>query len=69
MDNLILTLAIAFVLIVAALAFFGIGWLITGKSKIKPGACGRTPTENRGKDCGDQSSCDLCKKPDNEDRQ
>lgn len=60
MDNLILTLTIAFVLIAIALSLLGIGWLITGKSKIKPGACGRLPNKNKDDSCGDKTLCDLC---------
>lgn len=68
MDQLIPTLMGAFIIILIAIALLGIGWLITGKSKIKPGACGRTPSENRNKDCGESSACDLCKKPEDEKR-
>jgi len=69
MDQLIFTLIIAFIVILVALCLLGISWLITGKSKIRPGACGRTPSENRNKDCGEKSSCELCEKPEDEKRQ
>lgn len=62
MDNLIATLIAAFILILASLALLGIGWLITGKSKIKPGACGKLPNQKKDKSCGEKSSCDLCEK-------
>lgn len=52
---------IAFVVIVLALACLAIGWLITGKTKIEGGACGRDPTKKREDDC--QSLCSMCSKP------
>ena len=49
-------------LIGAALALIGIGYLITGKSRILPGACGRVPQKKRDKGCGgNEMTCDLCK--------
>ena len=66
MSTLFLTLGIAFVVIMVALALLGISWLITGKLKIRPGACGRDPTKNRNEDdsCGTGVNCHLCKKSD-----
>lgn len=58
MPNLFLTLVIAFVVIVLAIACLAIGWLITGKTKLERGACGRDPTHKKDESC--QSSCDLC---------
>ena len=46
MSNLFLTLVIAFVIIVFAIALLAIGWLITGKTKIEK-QCGRDPTKKR----------------------
>lgn len=64
MSTLLLTIFIAFVIVVVAISFLAIGWLITGKSKVQPGACGRDPTKKRDqKDCGDTTSCSLCEKP------
>ncbi|WP_068466467.1 hypothetical protein [Candidatus Protochlamydia phocaeensis] len=64
MSNLFLTLVIAFVLIVIAIACLAIGWLITGKTKIERGSCGRDPTKKRSpEECG-HTSCDLCMHPD-----
>lgn len=68
MDNLIITVTIAFVMVFICLCLLGISWLITGKSRIKPGACGKTPTQNKNNECGDITSCDLCKKPDDKER-
>ncbi len=59
MSNLFLTLIIAFVVIVIAIACLAIGWLITGKTKIERGSCGRDPTKKRDEDCS-TTSCDLC---------
>lgn len=65
MSTLLLTLALAFIVIVIALALLGLSWLLTGKSKIRPGACGRDPNKKiDGEDCGKRSSCGLCKKED-----
>lgn len=58
MSNLFLTLVIAFILIVLALAALAIGWLITGKCKIQKGACGKDPSKKQDEDC--HSSCSLC---------
>ena len=64
MSTLLLTLAIAFVIIVAAIAFLAIGWLITGKSKIQAGACGRNPSKKKNdEECG-KGSCGLCEHED-----
>lgn len=63
MSNLFLTLVIAFVVIVIAIACLAIGWLITGKTKIERGACGRDPHQKRDESCGPRQSCDLCSDP------
>jgi len=56
MPDLFLTLVIAFVIIVIAIALLAIGWLITGKTRIEKG-CGRDPTKKRDDSC---QSCDVC---------
>ena len=56
MSNLFLTLVIAFVIIVFAIALLAIGWLITGKTKIEK-SCGRDPTQKRDASC---HACELC---------
>lgn len=58
MSNFYLTLVIAFVIIVLALACLAIGWLVTGKSKLQRGACGKDPTQKKTDDC--DSICHLC---------
>lgn len=62
MSSLILTISIAFVIVALALLSLGIGWLITGRSKIQAGACGRDPTKKRDEEseCGHQRHCSLC---------
>jgi hypothetical protein len=64
LSTLFITLIIAFVVIVLAIACMAIGWLITGKSKIVRGACGMNPEELRKKECGsdEKISCSLCEK-------
>jgi hypothetical protein len=61
MSNLFLTLMIAFVVIVLAIACLAIGWLITGRTRIER-SCGRDPTQNKGEECRSNLSCDLCEK-------
>lgn len=58
MSNLFLTLVIAFVIIVLAIASLAIGWLFTGKTKLERGACGRDPTQKQDDSCN--SACNLC---------
>jgi hypothetical protein len=61
MSTLLLTLAIAFVIVVIAVGLLGIGWLITGKSRMQPGACGRDPHKrSKDEECGTSPQCQLC---------
>lgn len=62
MSNLFLTLVIAFVVIVIAIACLAVGWLITGKTKIERGSCGRAPGAKREEEegCGTTTSCHIC---------
>lgn len=69
MSTLLLTLAIAFIIVVLAIGLMAIGWLITGKSRLQPGACGKDPNKKRSKEnCGTETNCQLCEKPDQEDK-
>lgn len=69
MSLFILTLISAFVVVVLAFLCMAIGWLITGKSKIKGGMCGRDPTKKKeSKSCGDDVRCDLCEDDDEKKR-
>jgi hypothetical protein len=62
MSSLLSTLLIAFVIVLVAIGLLAIGWLITGRSKIKPGACGQDPNKKRDESCDTQENCSLCKK-------
>lgn len=62
MPAVAITVLIAFFIIGGALACLGIGLLLTGRSKIKPGACGRDPNKIREEGCGTEVSCQLCDK-------
>lgn len=58
---LTLTILIAFIVVLLAIASLAIGWLITGKSKIVRGACGLDPHKYRNQNCGTPNiHCDLC---------
>ena len=60
MSAIAITALIAFFVIGCALACLGVGLLLTGKSKIKPGACGRDPNKVREESCGTSANCQLC---------
>jgi hypothetical protein len=58
-SNLFLTLVIAFVIIVFAIALLAIGWLITGKTRVEK-ACGRDPIKKKEGSC---QSCEIDSPP------
>lgn len=60
MPAIVITVLIAFFVICGALVCLGVGYLLTGKPKIKPGACGRDPHKIREEGCGTSASCQLC---------
>lgn len=62
MTNLLLTLTIAFVIFAIAIGLLAIGWLITGKVKLRPGSCGKNPHMKQDESCGKNVSCALCEK-------
>jgi hypothetical protein len=68
MTTLLLTLTIAFIVVVIAIALLGVSWLIKGKSTLRAGSCGRDPTKKSDKtdSCGTDVSCQLCNKPNDE---
>ena len=70
MSTILLTLILAFVIVVIALGLLGLGWLITGKSRIRPGACGRDPHKRQSKEegCGDDITCSLCEKKETKEK-
>lgn len=57
-----MTLILTFVLVLMGLAALGIGWLVTGKSSLRAGSCGRAPDQKRRDECGKETSCSLCEK-------
>lgn len=65
MSNLFLTLVIAFVVIVFAIALLAVGWLITGKTKLERG-CGKDPNKIRDGSCN--QSCDICSSEQTEEK-
>jgi len=62
MSTIFLTVLIAFVIVVFALACLGVGKLITGRSKLQIGMCGRDPNKKRDdkSGCGTSKHCSLC---------
>lgn len=60
MSSLLTTLLISFFLILLALASLAVGWLLTGKQKLKAGACGRDPNKSQDDGCGSTVNCQLC---------
>jgi hypothetical protein len=65
MSTLLLTLVIAFIVMIFAIATLAIGWFLTGKISLRAGACGRDPHKKRDSQggCGTSSTCSLCEKP------
>jgi hypothetical protein len=69
MNTILLTIVLAFIIVVLAVGLLAIGWLITGKSKIKLGACGRDPNKKRDEDCSsNNSSCGICERKIDKDK-
>lgn len=66
MSQLLITLGIAFALITLGILLMGIGWVITGKSKLKGGMCGRAPSKKNDPEteCNRQTGCGICGKQD-----
>ncbi|MCB1149517.1 MAG: hypothetical protein KDK48_05065 [Chlamydiia bacterium] len=61
MSGIVTTILLATGVLLVALLFFAIGWLITGKNRIIRGACGMDPNKVRDKRCGTKDiKCDLC---------
>lgn len=61
MSALPLTILLATVIVILALLGLGIGWLITGKSKLR-GSCGRGSNREKDGSCGTQNTCEICGK-------
>ena len=67
MTSIILTLVLATIVVIIALALLGIGWMLTGKPRIVAGACGRAPRQKRDEQCGTpENSCELCRPSESE---
>jgi hypothetical protein len=66
MSNLLTTIGLAVIVVLIAIGVISIGWILTGKSRVRLGMCGRDPTVKRTDEegCGTGISCDLCKKTD-----
>lgn len=65
MSTLLLTLGLAFIIVIIAIGFLAISWLVKGKSSLRPGACGRDPNKKRDDTCDpEKTSCHLCKRLD-----
>ena len=59
--GLVFTLLAAFVLLIVASALLGVGYLITGKTRLK-GSCGMDPNKRRSGKCGKDIACPTCGK-------
>lgn len=62
MSPLMTTILVAFIITLVAIALLSIGWLFTGKSHLRKGACGRDPHKAQDKECSTGGSCDLCER-------
>lgn len=62
MESALPTIALSLGLVLAAFALLAIGYLLTGKSKLRPGGCGRAAVEfDKDKKCGtEKANCPLC---------
>lgn len=68
MNSLLPTVIIASVLVLAALFALSIGWVLTGKHKIKGGTCGQAPSKRKNESCGTEASCIICKNHEDNER-
>lgn len=63
MSQWMLTLGLAFFLVFVAILCLGIGWLITGKTRVRGGMCGRDPTKKEDScDDTEDKGCSVCHK-------
>ncbi len=60
MSGFVLTLIISVILVLLAVGGLCIGLIITGKTHIVRGACGRAPSTRRDEHCGKEVQCTLC---------
>jgi hypothetical protein len=68
MNNVFTTIFLTIIVVLLAMAVIAIGWLLTGKSRVRLGMCGRDPTAKRNdkEGCGKDISCSICEKTDKE---
>lgn len=59
MKQILLTVALGIVFILLALLGLSIGYLITGKPKLK-NRCGQIPGKEKDKQCGTDKTCPIC---------
>lgn len=71
MTSLFTTAFLAIIVVLIAMAVIAIGWLITGKSRVRLGMCGRDPTAKRDdkEGCGKDISCSICEKTDKKEKE
>lgn len=60
MSTITLTFIISAIILIIAMGILAIGWLVKGKSILRPGACGRNPHQKKQDSCGKETSCHLC---------
>ncbi|MGA8164092.1 MAG: hypothetical protein WB791_03585 [Waddliaceae bacterium] len=62
MSNALITLAVAFVIVVFSCFLLGVSKFLTGKSRLRLGMCGRDPTQTKkkGQGCGTTPHCGIC---------
>jgi hypothetical protein len=64
MTTFLYTILFAIILIILGLLALGIGWLITGRQKLKRGTCGYDPNQlkkqKEQEQCGKDPSCPVC---------
>jgi len=62
MSNVLITLAVTFVIVVLAFFLLGISKFLTGKSRLRIGMCGKDPKKKKGEECGINLPCGICGK-------
>lgn len=64
MNMTLITLGIAFFIVLLCLILLGISWIFTGKSRLRVGMCGKDPTKKRSNDagCETKNTCGICGK-------
>lgn len=68
MGNLMATLLIASAVILLALLILGIGWLLTGKNKLRSSCGGMNVHLSNKEGCGSAISCPSCAPQESQDK-